>query len=81
VAIFFINLNIVFTSKKINDFLEHFSEYCIQYYHRIIKQLFSYLKKAREESITKKYMVLTHSNKPKNKKIKLREGDNFKLVF
>ena len=53
--------------KKINDFLTHFSEYCIQYYHRIIKQLFSYLKKAREESITKKYMVLTHSNKPKNK--------------
>ena len=53
--------------KKVNDFLEHFSEYCIQYYHRIIKQLFSYLKKARENAITRKYMIISHKNRPIDK--------------
>ena len=33
--------------KKINIFLEHLSEYCVLYYHNIIKQLFTNLKKAK----------------------------------
>ena len=54
------------TEKKINSFLTHFSEYCIQYYHRIINHLFTYLKKARDESITRKYMIITHKSRPKD---------------
>ena len=55
-------------AQKINKFLEHFSEYCILYYHRIIKQLFSYLKKARENAITQKYMIISNKNNAKDKK-------------
>ena len=33
--------------RKINLFLEHLSEYCVLYYHNIIKQLFTYLKKSK----------------------------------
>ena len=42
------------------------AEYCIQYYHRIINHLFTYLKKARDESITRKYMIITHKSRPKD---------------
>ena len=35
--------------KKINIFLEHLSEYCVLYYHNIIKQLFTNLKKAKNK--------------------------------
>ena len=37
--------------KKINDFLEHFSEYCVQYYNNIIKKLFSFLKNYSKKQI------------------------------
>ena len=46
--------------QKINSFLEHFSEYCIQYYHRIIRQLFYNLKR------TRKYKIITQKHIPKN---------------
>ena len=52
--------------QKINLFLEHFSEYCIQYYNRIIKQLFSYLKKYSKIS-SKKYNIITHKRIPIDK--------------
>ena len=35
--------------KKINLFLEHLSEYCVLYYHNIIKTLFTNLKKAKKK--------------------------------
>ena len=37
--------------KKINDFLTHFSEYCVQYYNNIIKKLFSFLKNYSKKQI------------------------------
>ena len=52
--------------QKINLFLEHFSEYCIQYYNRIIKQLFSYLKNTNQNT-TKKYNIITHKKIPIDK--------------
>ena len=61
--------------KKTNDFLEHFSEYCLQYYNRIIKQLFSYLKKVRENAITRKYMIIPHKNRP------IDEKNNYKSNY
>ena len=59
-------LNKINTEKKINLFLTHFSEYCVQYYHRIINHLFTYLKKARDAAITRKYMIITHKSRPKD---------------
>ena len=35
--------------KKINIFLEHLSEYCVLYYHNIIRTLFTNLKKAKNK--------------------------------
>jgi hypothetical protein len=41
--------------KKINIFLEHLSEYCVLYYHNIIRQLFTNLKRAKPKSILTQY--------------------------
>ena len=57
--------------NKMNDFLEHFSEYCIQYYHRIIEQLFSNLKQIRDESL--KYQRM------QNRNIQREEKNNYNI--
>lgn len=59
------------TEERINEFLEHFSEYCVQYYHRIIRHLFTYLKKAKKnlkDSVGQKYMIINHKKTPVGRK-------------
>ena len=59
------------TEERINEFLEHFSEYCVQYYHRIIRHLFTYLKKAKKnlkDNVGQKYMIINHKKTPAGRK-------------